>query len=236
MARLKIVIDAGHGLYTGGKRCKKSIDPNETREWTLNSRIAEMLEAYLLNANCDVLRVDDVTGANDVSLSKRKSLSNNFKADVFISIHHNAGIKGGSGGGTVTYYYSKSSDRPKQAQDLYNKLIENTELIGDRYSTVIKKGFSVLKCNAPAFLIENGYMDSTTDTPIILTNEHAEKTAKGIFEWLQSSFHLEVNSEKETQETPTPIAPTVPTQTIITKTKLYLIIEEVLEKLNIDII
>ena len=36
----KIAIDAGHGLYTAGKRCLKSIDPNETREWVLNSRIA----------------------------------------------------------------------------------------------------------------------------------------------------------------------------------------------------
>ena len=48
----KIALDAGHGLYTAGKRCLKSIDPNETREWSLNSRIAEKvtekLETYLL--------------------------------------------------------------------------------------------------------------------------------------------------------------------------------------------
>ena len=45
---IKVAIDAGHGLYTSGKRCMKSLDPNETREWVLNSRIAEKLERLLL--------------------------------------------------------------------------------------------------------------------------------------------------------------------------------------------
>jgi len=34
-----ICIDAGHFLGTPGKRCLKSIDPNETREWVLNDNI-----------------------------------------------------------------------------------------------------------------------------------------------------------------------------------------------------
>ena len=36
----------------------------------------------------------------------------------------------------------------------------------------------------PAFLIENGFMDFRTDTPKILTNEHAERTAQGILVFL----------------------------------------------------
>ena len=42
-----ICIDAGHGLLTAGKRCLKSIDPNETREWMLNRRIADKLQNLL---------------------------------------------------------------------------------------------------------------------------------------------------------------------------------------------
>ena len=42
-----ICIDAGHCLSTPGKRCLKSIDPNETREWVLNSRVVDKLEAIL---------------------------------------------------------------------------------------------------------------------------------------------------------------------------------------------
>jgi len=39
----KIAIDAGHGLKTAGKRCLKSLDKNETREWVLNDRASEVV-------------------------------------------------------------------------------------------------------------------------------------------------------------------------------------------------
>ena len=42
-----IYIDAGHGRHTAGKRCLKRIDPEETREWVLNSRVADKLQALL---------------------------------------------------------------------------------------------------------------------------------------------------------------------------------------------
>ena len=43
----KIAIDAGHGLKTAGKRCLKSLDKNETREWVLNNRVSVALADYL---------------------------------------------------------------------------------------------------------------------------------------------------------------------------------------------
>ena len=58
----KIVIDAGHGKYTAGKRCLKSLDPEETREWVLNARVTEALETYLISARHETLRVDDTSG------------------------------------------------------------------------------------------------------------------------------------------------------------------------------
>lgn len=43
----------------------------------------------------------------------------------------------------------------------------------------------------PAFLVENGFMDSKTDTPTILTATHAEKTAQGVVEFLAAELSLE---------------------------------------------
>lgn len=186
-----IVIDAGHGMNTPGKRCLKSIDPNETREWYLNSRIADRLQNLLSSYDCKVIRVDDTTGATDVSLSARASIANNANADAYLSIHHNAGINGGSGGGMTVYYYSSNAERPKQAQRLYNAVIAQNGLVGNRSEKVIKKGFAVLaNTKMAAFLIENGFMDSTTDTPKILTADYAEKSAQGLFNWLVSEFKL----------------------------------------------
>lgn len=193
---LKIAIDAGHGVHTAGKRCMKKIDSNETREWTLNDRIADTVEALLKNYECDVLRTDDTTGAKDVSLANRVKSANNWKADVFISIHHNAGINGKSGGGTVIYYCSSKAERVNQAKELYNCLVDMTGLKGDRKTTTFNYGYYVIKkTTMPAFLIENGFMDSTTDVPIILTEEHATKTAEGILNFLISQFNLTKKKE-----------------------------------------
>lgn len=188
---LTIAIDAGHGLYTAGKRCLKSIDSSETREWYLNDRIADKFEVMLNNYNCKVIRVDDTTGKADVSLSKRCSQANERKADVYISIHHDAGIKGGSGGGTTVYYYSNSDERKAQAKNLYECIVDATGLKGNRSNPVIKNGFYVLKnTNMDAFLIENGFMDSTHDTPIILTELHANKTVEGLVKFLVTNYGL----------------------------------------------
>lgn len=198
---LIISLDAGHGLTTLGKRCSKKLDPNETREWWLNNRIADRLEILLANYDCKVVRVDDTTGAKDVSLSSRTKMANNAKADVYISIHHNAGANNGNAGGTEVYYYSSKPERPKQATALYNSLIKHTGLKGNRATPVRKHAYYVVKeTNMPAFLIENGYMDSKIDTPIILTPEHAEKTAQAILCFLIEQFGLKsvsVTSEKD---------------------------------------
>lgn len=187
-----IAIDAGHGRNTAGKRCLKSIDPAQTREWYLNDRIADDLQARLGACGCTVIRVDDTTGAKDISLSARVKAANAANADIYISIHHNAGINGGLGGGTVVYYYSNAAERSGQAQRLYDAIVTQTGLRGNRSGKVLKKGFYVIKnTKMPAFLIENGFMDSRTDVPIILTAAHAEKTAQGILEFLVGELHLD---------------------------------------------
>lgn len=186
-----IVIDAGHGYYTAGKRCIKILDPNQTREWTLNDRIADKVEELLKAYECNVLRTDDTTGVKDVSLNSRVKSANSYGADMFISIHHNAGVNGGTGGGTVIYYCSSKTERKTQAQALYNHIVTQTDLKGNRASKVIKKSFTVIKnTTMPAFLIENGFMDSVTDVPIILTEAHANKTAQGIVNFLVKELKL----------------------------------------------
>lgn len=195
---LKIAIDAGHGMGTAGKRCMKKLDSNETREWWLNNRIADRLEQLLAGYDCEIVRVDDTTGAKDISLANRVKAANNAKADVYISIHHNAGVNGGTGGGTVVYYYSSKAERATQAKALYNAIVARTGLVGNRSEKVKKHGFYVIKnTSMPAFLIENGFMDSKTDVPIILTDAHAEKTAQGILAFLVEQFSLKKKNASE---------------------------------------
>lgn len=206
MDKIIIALDAGHGMKTAGKRCLKSIDPNETREWWLNDRIMDKVESTLkAQYDCTVIRVDDTTGVKDISMSARVKTANNAKADVYISMHHNAGLAGKNGGGTVVYYSSSKSERPKQAQELYDAIVAYTGLVGNRSRHVIKRGFYVIKhTKMPAFLVENGFMDSPQDVPIILSEDHACKTAAGVINFLETEFRVKRKAD---------VAPSKPAET-----------------------
>ena len=54
----KIALTAGHYKYTAGKRCLKALDPKETREWTLNDRIADKIENLLKVGKTKKLKYD----------------------------------------------------------------------------------------------------------------------------------------------------------------------------------
>lgn len=198
-----IALDAGHGMSTSGKRITLAGYP-DTKEWYLNDRISDRVEELLLDYDCQVVRVGDTTGKKDISLAQRVKTANNVNADVYISVHHNAGINGGTGGGTVVYYYSSKAERATQAKALYDAIVARTGLVGNRSEKVKKNGFYVVKnTSMPAFLIENGFMDSKTDVPIILSDAHAEKTAQGIVAFLVKEFNLQKKQVVETKpETP----------------------------------
>ena len=189
---MRICIDAGHGLHTAGKRCLRTIDPNETREWALNSRIAGRVEALLAKYDCETLRADDPTGETDVPLNDRVAAANGW-ADVYLSIHHNAGIGGGTGGGIVVFRARQSSDAARALQGaVYARTAARTGLRGNRADPMPEKDLYVLrKTSMPAVLGEFGFMDSRTDTPVILTEEFADNVARGIVEALAGVLRLE---------------------------------------------
>ena len=179
----KLALDAGHGKQTAGKRCSAALDKNETREWVLNSRICEKVEKLLSDYNgVSVLRVDDRTGNTDTILAKRAAAANSFSADLYLSIHHNAGIKGGTGGGIVAYVYPSVDNATLTWQkEFYNAAIGATALSGNRKTPLAKKDLYVLRKTAmPAVLLECGFMDSQTDVPVILSDYFASQMAKAI--------------------------------------------------------
>lgn len=182
----KIALGAGHGINTAGKRCLKSLDPNETREWWLNDRVCDYIESYLKSyEGYELLRLDDSDdGADDVALSVRTAQANNWGADFYLSVHHNAGANGTKAGGICAFsYYSASTAAVEWRDALYDALIEHTGLKGNRAQPKTTAGFYVLKyTNMPAVLLELGFMDSSVDVPIILTNDFAQKCARAIVE------------------------------------------------------
>ena len=179
----KLALDAGHGRYTSGKRCLKSLDKNETREWVLNSRICEKIERNLkAYEGIEVKRMDDTTGETDVSLSSRTNKANKWDASFYLSVHHDAGIGGGNGGGPTVYIYTSPSEKSRTYQEIvYEKFIAAVGKFGNRADGTCLKNLHVLReTKMPAVLIECGFMDSKVDTPMILTEEFSENAARGL--------------------------------------------------------
>ena len=183
MANFKIALTAGHYKYTPGKRCMKSLDPKETREWVLNDRIADKIEKLLKDyTGYELLRTDDTTGEKEVELTARTTKANTWGADFYLSIHHNAGANGTTAGG-ITAYVRKSplSESVAWQKELYNALIKETGLKGNRVTPLYGENLhEVYAPKMPSVLLELGFMDSKTDVPIILTEKFADQCAKAI--------------------------------------------------------
>lgn len=197
---LKIAIDAGHYKGTPGRRCLAALDPAQTGEWELNRRVADKLEELLEGYDCQVLRVDDKTGDKLLDLGDRVAEANGWPADVYLSIHHNAGIKGGSGGGCVVYTAPGCQAKSKALQKaVYGAVVSRTGLVGDRATPMAESGLYVLRrTRMPAILIECGFMDSKTDVPVILGPYFAAQVADGLLAALVEVFNL--SERKEVRE------------------------------------
>lgn len=183
----KIALDAGHGLNTAGKRCDKAFDPNETREWLLNDRICDKVEKKLsAYSGYSLIRVDDTTGKTDVALKDRVKKANDFGADIYLSVHQNAAQKPISGGGAMAIIDTTASQKSKEYQKIiYADFIRHTGLKGNRTDPTPAQDLYVCKhTKMPAVLVECGFMNSSTDTPIIITEAFAEKAANALVESL----------------------------------------------------
>lgn len=184
----KIALGAGHRLETPGKRLPAELDPNQTREWWLNDRICDKVEDKLTAYDgYALIRMDDTNGVEAIDLAERCKIANDFGADVVIAVHHNASGKIFSGGGIVVYRdpLANGADTVSLQEDLYEALIAHTGLKGNRADPMAESALYVLRnTKAPAALLELGFMDSTVDAPIILTEEFAEQCADAIVEVL----------------------------------------------------
>lgn len=202
METFKLALDAGHGMDTSGRRCLKSLDPEEHREWWLNDRVCRYIaQAAAEYEGFEILRVDDVTGEEDVTMPERCRRANAWGADLYYSAHHNAGINGGKGGGVVAYSLNEGTRGAMWRDELYGAIVGETGLVGNRASPKATGNLYVLSNTAmPAVLVEHGFMDSATDVPVILSEEYAKGVGRAVADCIARWQGLEKRQEPEKQE------------------------------------
>lgn len=175
----KIAYGAGHNRYTPGKRLPRELDPKETREWVLNDQVADAFaEAAAQYEGVEILRVDDPTGESDVELYDRCHKANEWGADFFLAIHHDAASQVFDGGGVSAHIIAKGGKAEIYQKAIYGAVIAGGGIKGNRSAPLQVSNFYVLRNTAaPAVLMEYGFMDSRVDAPIILDPAYSRKVA-----------------------------------------------------------
>jgi len=184
---VKICLDPGHG----GDAHKRGYKRGGTgvREAEVNLRVAKYLREFLVTGGADVrlTREEDV----DVSLADRAEIANEWGADVFISLHHNAVDNKPHVNYTTVWYHNDVDYRPSNldlarylCDGLHDALaleqITDVPLKSDQL--MYESGFAVLRlADVTAVLAESSFFTNPEEEQRLREPEYNLLEAYGLF-------------------------------------------------------
>lgn len=186
--KLLVVIDAGHNFE--GTDVGAHNEENDVWEQHITWPIAKMLEQKLIMMGFDVVMTrdnynDNIKGSSvKEALLNRAGIANGLEADIFVSIHCNAG----GGKGVETYCYKTGTKAEKLAEVVQEYLVDETDLYDRGVKTA---GFVVIKETLmPAILVETAFIDTESDFEFLISRKGQNKLstaiAKGVLDYALS--------------------------------------------------
>lgn len=169
-----IVLDAGHGPDTPGKRSPDG----KLREFQFNSATARLAGEMLAREGATVHYVHKAV--RDVPLNERTAEANRLRADAYVSIHANAyGSGWNSAQGVETYLYPQAS---KSSGVLADKVQRAMIAACGRTDRGVKKAdFAVLRdTRMPAILVECGFMTNREEAALLQSRAYQMQCARAI--------------------------------------------------------
>lgn len=193
----KICIDPGHG-----ETCLNGSPDGTYKEYEFAMDVATRLNAELQRCGFDTKMTH--TNNVDISLTERANISNNYKADFYISIHTNAsGSSWNAANGIETYCVALGGNAEKFAQTVQSQLVSDTGMTNRGVKTA---SYTVLKkTDAPAILVEYGFHTNQADVVKLKTAEYrqqvAKSTAQAICAQFGVSYVVDTNSGSSGEKT-----------------------------------
>lgn len=206
MAKKKVMTSAGHGPKTPGKRT-----PDGYNEHKFNEAVVDQLNIELERCGFDVKQANLAT--TDTPLNTRTNLSNSWGADIYVAVHYNAlADKWRDGeGGIETYHYPTSTKGKKLATAIHKQLMKGTKM-KDRG---VKGGnlHEVREPNAPAALVEAGFMDIKREADLMKSTDYQKECAQEIAKGICDYFNVEYKPEVVKEPASKPATVSKPTST-----------------------
>lgn len=176
-----VVLDPGHGGTDTGAV------GNGLEEKNLTLSIALKTAAFLRQVGVDVR----LTRSTDVfvSLSQRAAFANSIGADLFVSIHINAG--GGSGFESYVYSGGVDSFTVNARNTVHQKVAAYFASFGLPDRGEKSADFAVLReTNMAAMLLENGFIDNPKDAALLKNDSFLNGLALSIATGITTIFNL----------------------------------------------
>lgn len=175
-----IVLDAGHGAHDSGTTY------TGVKEKDLTLAISNAVLAKL-QSNSDLkiytTREDDTF----LELMKRSEFSNQINPDLFISFHINSVDNVPAASGTETYYTEKTDTRNKIFATMVQEGLVNE--FGTKNRGVKTNTFVVTRyTNAPAILIEIGFLTNESDRAMMLSPDFTMRYANVIYDCIMKYY------------------------------------------------
>lgn len=181
---MKIMLDAGHGPNTPGKR-----SPDNFKEFEFNSKVADFAKK-LLNEYKDVTVYFAHSKGEDVPLKERTDKANKLKVDCYVSIHANAyGTTWNNANGIETYVYVT---KPKEAMELAKKVQKNLVIRTGLQDRGVKTAdFHVLReTSMTAILCECGFYTNKKEKNLLQSETYQKTCAEAIAKGIVDQYHL----------------------------------------------
>lgn len=182
-----ITLDAGHGGSDPG-----AIGSDGTKEKNITLSITKMVKEILEQKGAKVYmtRTTDVDvfgpNASDAEeLQARVNVGEKYNSDMFVSLHINSSVNKNVGGFS-TYYYPKTDNDLRLAQNIQNKLAAN---FGVDDLGVRQANFYVIKrISMPAVLVEMCFISNEKELTLMKGQWFQKKTARLIAEGIEKYF------------------------------------------------
>jgi N-acetylmuramoyl-L-alanine amidase len=183
-----IVIDAGHGGKESGAISNGVLEKN------INLDIAKRLEQLLNQEGIKTYMTRDTD--KYVSLYDRTGLANSVGADLFVSIHNNAGYRK-TNGSMVLYHpdYRYDKDFGFSTIDSARVILSeiNKQLGTHNLGLIQRPNLAVLRTSKmPAILVEVAYMTNTSELSKLSTSNYRQKAATAIKDGILKTLKIKI--------------------------------------------